>query len=855
MKIEGNYQYSKPNFIEKPYGWVQHIPFAFYLIERLNPTIFVELGTHSGNSYFSFCQAVEELKFDTKCYAVDTWEGDEHANFYDKEVFQRVKRINAENFSRNSSLLKMTFDDALTYFSEGSVDLLHIDGLHTYKAVKHDFETWLPKMSKNGVMIFHDTNVRERGFGVWKFFEEVREMYPSFDFLHGNGLGVLCVGEKVDKGFSSFISSPENQADTRNLFSTLGNRILVLQEKEDLRKEVDAAMVIQKDSQKILEKVNLEKEKSTRLASQLQDHKIAIEKKNEKIVEIENKIKSEKEAINKLLNQLNEYKNTVANKNEKIGKLDLTLKKFEDTIAHKNSKITLFEEKIQEFKETVQKRNSKIEVLLSKIEDLRSSIDSKNDRILIQQQKIGEFDRTVAKRNDKIEKLEQRQIEIERLLSEVQEKNNALIQVEEALRIEIEQKDSVIQSRERNSDNLNQLLQAKNSEICEIGKENKHYQEKTVQQQKEILLLLQEVKALKSEIGSKSEAISELELKSQLLGNRLEKTSENVETLTQKSNKFIRLAQERKERIIAYKLTVERREDKIEKLSRQVEQFRKEARSRSNQQEKLVQKLDHAKFVIKSLTNSFSWKITMPLRFIGKVIRFIFGILVLLAKITLFTVTFRFGKTKKELRIIKHKRIIRKSGLFDIDWYLMRYPDVRKVGIDPIVHYLQYGALEGRNPNSSFDSNAYLEHYSDVVEAGINPLVHYVLFGKKEGRILFQSKKQQSLKIDPINGIKQVLNPDYQIAESELLAKVRLYNSQKNSRKAKVVVYTAIIGGYDIPIIPETIVNEWDYVLFTETEILGEHVFEIRKSTYQDGDPTRVARYIKTHPHEFFPKH
>ncbi|MDD4747806.1 MAG: class I SAM-dependent methyltransferase, partial [Salinivirgaceae bacterium] len=109
MKIEGNYQYSKPNFIEKPYGWVQHIPFAFYLIERLNPTIFVELGTHSGNSYFSFCQAVEELKFDTKCYAVDTWEGDEHANFYDKEVFQRVKRINAENFSRNSSLLKMTF--------------------------------------------------------------------------------------------------------------------------------------------------------------------------------------------------------------------------------------------------------------------------------------------------------------------------------------------------------------------------------------------------------------------------------------------------------------------------------------------------------------------------------------------------------------------------------------------------------------------------------------------------------------------------------------------------------------------------------------------------------------------------
>ncbi|MCW1970781.1 MAG: hypothetical protein KIH69_021945 [Anaerolineae bacterium] len=74
------------------------------------------------------------------------------------------------------------------------------------------------------------------------------------------------------------------------------------------------------------------------------------------------------------------------------------------------------------------------------------------------------------------------------------------------------------------------------------------------------------------------------------------------------------------------------------------------------------------------------------------------------------------------------------QSLFDPEYYLTQYPDVRQVGIAPVVHYLRYGWWEGRNPSPNFDSQAYLAKNPDVRMAGINPLLHYAQHGKAEGR-------------------------------------------------------------------------------------------------------------------------
>jgi GT2 family glycosyltransferase len=185
----------------------------------------VELGTHSGNSYSAFCQAIAQFNLPTRAFAVDTWLGDEHAEFYDEVIFSELHSFNERHFAGFSKLLRATFDEARNYFAEASIDLLHIDGLHTYEAVKHDFETWRNALSASGVVVFHDINVREREFGVWKLWQELQESYPSFEFHHSEGLGILGVGSsqpRLLKRLFELGEDPHSAALVCHLFAARG---------------------------------------------------------------------------------------------------------------------------------------------------------------------------------------------------------------------------------------------------------------------------------------------------------------------------------------------------------------------------------------------------------------------------------------------------------------------------------------------------------------------------------------------------------------------------------------------------------------------------------------------------------
>ncbi len=211
-----------PRRIASPHAWVEHIPFAFYLMEKLQPARFIELGVHTGNSYLAFCQGVDVFHLNTKCTGVDTFKGDDHASHYSENILNELSAYHDPLYGHFSNLMQCTFDEAWTETPDASVDLLHIDGYHTLDAVEHDFSKWLPKMNSSGVILLHDINVWRDKFGVWRLWQDIKDRFPSLEFSFSHGLGIVAVGETIPTALTPLFDEPDMAERT---FYLLGSRI------------------------------------------------------------------------------------------------------------------------------------------------------------------------------------------------------------------------------------------------------------------------------------------------------------------------------------------------------------------------------------------------------------------------------------------------------------------------------------------------------------------------------------------------------------------------------------------------------------------------------------------------------
>jgi predicted O-methyltransferase YrrM len=186
-------------------AWKGHIPFMFVLFKIMKPKKYVELGVHNGASLIAACTAAKTYNINSDIYGIDSWEGDIHAGGYDGDkVYLELKSHLDANFSR-VTLIRSYFAEARSQFIDDSIDILHIDGLHTYEAVKEDFSAWFKAMSPSGVIILHDISVYDKGFGVYRLWTELKKSFVTIEFNHSYGLGVVFL-DPYDTRIASLVA-------------------------------------------------------------------------------------------------------------------------------------------------------------------------------------------------------------------------------------------------------------------------------------------------------------------------------------------------------------------------------------------------------------------------------------------------------------------------------------------------------------------------------------------------------------------------------------------------------------------------------------------------------------------------
>lgn len=163
-------------------SWKGHRAFAEWLTQRLQPKITVELGVDYG--YSLFCLA---NKNPGRVIGIDLFEGDAHAGEREKTQHETVQQFATDNEYTNVQLIKGDFTELAQYWV-APIDILHIDGLHTYEACLMDFVNWGPHVSATGVVLMHDITSYP---DVTQVFLEVGAQ-AKVAFLHSAGLGVVC---------------------------------------------------------------------------------------------------------------------------------------------------------------------------------------------------------------------------------------------------------------------------------------------------------------------------------------------------------------------------------------------------------------------------------------------------------------------------------------------------------------------------------------------------------------------------------------------------------------------------------------------------------------------------------------
>lgn len=158
----------------------------------------VEIGTANGGVFYTLCQLATD---NAHLVSIDL-PGGEFGGGYTPDAIKRYRKFRKKqqelHFILNDSHLEKTKQMLVDTLKGAKLDLLFIDGDHTYEGVKQDWKMYSPLVRKGGIIVFHDimTHLAAPRCEVDKFWKQVRRGKTYLEYIDNNdpswgGIGVI----------------------------------------------------------------------------------------------------------------------------------------------------------------------------------------------------------------------------------------------------------------------------------------------------------------------------------------------------------------------------------------------------------------------------------------------------------------------------------------------------------------------------------------------------------------------------------------------------------------------------------------------------------------------------------------
>jgi predicted O-methyltransferase YrrM len=169
------------------------------LARSIKPKVCVEIGSARGKSACAVGLALRR-NGGGKLYAIDphsttNWNDTNSVDSF-AVINEHLHKAGVNNFVE---IVRQTSDVAAKGWNK-KIDLIFIDGDHSYEGVKTDWDLFLPHLSEFGVVVFHDTlwdlrpdtSIARADMGVPRFVDELRAAgYPVITIDQNFGVSLV----------------------------------------------------------------------------------------------------------------------------------------------------------------------------------------------------------------------------------------------------------------------------------------------------------------------------------------------------------------------------------------------------------------------------------------------------------------------------------------------------------------------------------------------------------------------------------------------------------------------------------------------------------------------------------------